>query len=384
MADLSTVTKKVWDSIRTDNPNDYGESLWRCSLLNNSWDTYKEYWDTYKEYLNKSDANVIPHADDIYDSSLYKKWTTTEDYRCYHNCLNQNYRGSVWRDITPSEEFIRQKCTWQRNYDYEYCIVKWRCTYKDDIIGTVASEFVLDDVCDMEIPFIPVEKKRETENKVIEAVQKIYREQYYRREFGMNIKESAIFEENMKMAHGRIVEVHDQIGVGYRAVIELDANMLKNIRIEMPKTDFDKKGCTCNKYTANGIPAVSKVEVYNDRVVKVTFTDGTFTKSVCSENDAFDIDVGITVCVMKRMLGKDGNKLYNNMIRDIHETMEKNIKEKEEAIAKKAEERNKKRKVELKKAAKKAKARQEQIDIQKTAMVEALHAYKMETGDDMK
>lgn len=383
MADLSIMTKKIWDSIRTYNPNDYGESLWRCSLLNNSWDTYKEYWDTYKEYLNKSDANVIPRADDIYDSSLYRKWTTTEDYRCYYNCLNQNYRVSVWRDTTPSEEFIRQKCNWTSSINYEYNYVTWRCAYKDDIIGTVVSEFVYDD--ELDIPhFIPVEQKRETENKIIKMIQDKYKEIYYRREFNMNIKETAMFEENMKMAHGRIVEVNHEFGTPSRAVIELDANMLRKLRIEMPTTDFDKKGCTCNKYTANGIPAVSKVEVYNDRVVKVTFTDGTFTKSVCSENDAFDIDVGITVCVMKRMLGKDGNKLYNNMIRDIHETMEKNIKKKEEAIAKKAEERNKKRKVELKKAAKKAKARQEQIDIQKTAMVEALHAYKMETGDDMK
>lgn len=349
MADLTTLT----------------ENLWRCSQLSNGWDNYKEHLDEY-------------------NSLFYKTWTTTEDYRCYHNYLNQNYRESVCCDTVPSEEFIRQKCTWQRNYDYEYCLIKWRCTYKDDVVGTVTSAFALADIDDIEIPFMPIEKKREAENKVIEAVQKIYREQYYRREFGMNIKESAIFEENMKMAHGRIVEVNHEIGVGSRAVIELDANMLRKLRIEMPTTDFDKKGCTCNKYTTNEVPAVSKVETYNDRVVKVTFTDGTFTKSVCSENDTFDIDVGITVCVMKRMFGKDGNKLYNNMIRDIHNVMDQNMKDKEMAIAKKAEERNKRRKAELKKAAKKAKARQEQIDIQKTAVVEALHAYKMETGDDMK
>lgn len=47
---------------------------------------------------------------------------------------------------------------------------------------------------------------------------------------------------------------------------------------------------------------ITNIEVYNDRVAKVTFDDGSFTKSVCQENDIFDLDVGITVCLMKKML----------------------------------------------------------------------------------
>lgn len=142
--------------------------------------------------------------------------------------------------------------------------------------------------------------------------------------------------------------------------------------------------CTPVRYENTGIPKVAKVETYNDRVVKVTFVDNTFTKSVCSPNDRFDIDVGITICLMKRWLGKDGNKLYNNMIRDIHKTMEHNEKAKEKAAEEKRERIRKQRKEELKKAAKKAKERQEQIDIQKTAMVEAMRVINTQTGDDMK
>ena len=118
--------------------------------------------------------------------------------------------------------------------------------------------------------------------------------------------------------------------------------------------------------------------------VKVTFSDGTFTKSVCGENDVFDLDVGITICVMKKVMGKDGHKLYNNMIRDIHETMEKNEKRAEKEKQLKAEFKRRQRKAELKKAAKKAKARQEQIDIQKTAIIEANRAMNDTTGDDLK
>lgn len=142
--------------------------------------------------------------------------------------------------------------------------------------------------------------------------------------------------------------------------------------------------CIPARYEGTRIPLVSKVETYNDRVVKVTFVDGSFTKSVCAENDIFDLDVGITICLMKRWLGKDGNKLYNNMLRDIHKKMESNEKEKEKEAAEKRERKTKQRKAELKKAAKKAKERQEQIDIQKTAMVEAMRVINTQTGDDMK
>ena len=131
-------------------------------------------------------------------------------------------------------------------------------------------------------------------------------------------------------------------------------------------------------------PKPVKVETYNDRVVKVTFEDGSFTKSVCSDNDTFDLDVGITICILKRAMGKDGHKLYNNMMRDIHKIMDENEKDKEKARKDKAERKAKQRKTELKAAAKKAKARQDQIDIQKTAFVEALRVSGIGSGDDLK
>lgn len=131
-------------------------------------------------------------------------------------------------------------------------------------------------------------------------------------------------------------------------------------------------------------PKPVKVETYNDRVVKVTFEDGSFTKSVCSDNDTFDLDVGITICILKRAMGKNGHKLYNNMMREIHKIMDENEKDKEKARKDKAERKAKQRKTELKAAAKKAKARQDQIDIQKTAFVEALRVSGIGSGDDLK
>jgi len=123
-----------------------------------------------------------------------------------------------------------------------------------------------------------------------------------------------------------------------------------------------------------GLPAVKKVEVYNNRVVKVTFIDGTFTKSVCSENDHFDLDVGITICAMKRLLGTNSDNAtreYNRFMNHVHAVMDRDAREKAEAKSQKESDKAKKRKIELKKAAKKLKAREEQIDIQKQAIIRA-------------
>lgn len=123
-----------------------------------------------------------------------------------------------------------------------------------------------------------------------------------------------------------------------------------------------------------GLPAVDKVEVYNDRAIKMTFIDGTFTKAVCSENDIFNLDVGITICAMKRLLGTNsGNatKEYNRFINYVHDVIDTNEKMKFAVEAQIAKEKAKKRKAELKKAAKKLKAKEEQIDIQKQAIIRA-------------
>ena len=92
---------------------------------------------------------------------------------------------------------------------------------------------------------------------------------------------------------------------------------------------------------------------------------------MCSENDHFDLDVGITVCAMKRMLGEKGNQYYNDFIRHAHKVIVENDKKKEAEAKEKAEARMKRRKAELKKAAKKLKAKEEQIDIHKQAIIRA-------------
>ena len=259
-----------------------------------------------------------------------------------------------------------------------------------DAIRFKYSDFVNDFVCErrLEMKFLRMsDMKKEIElciDDLVESVVKKYEEIAVKEAYRMScisVSTEKVNEviANIKMIGGKIDYADGEIKV--------PISSMHRISVNMPTTDFadtKKRRTWRNGYDGTDIPPVTDVQTYNNRVVKVTFADGSFTKAVCSENDNFDLDVGISVCITKRMMGKDGHKLYNNMMRKVHDQMVENAKREVKLQALETELKRQKRKDELKAAAKKAKARQEQIDIQKTAMVEALHAFKTETGDDMK
>lgn len=177
------------------------------------------------------------------------------------------------------------------------------------------------------------------------------------------------FDTALKAMHGNLsIELDGMCDIAH---IDVPLNYLKYFDIKMPITDFCVSKRTDTGNWINGLPAIKKIETYNDRVVKVTFIDDTFTKSVCSENDHFDLDVGITICCMKRLFGKDGNRMYNDMIRKAHKVIDENIKKKEAEAKEKAERKLKAKKAACKKATKKLLAKQEQIDIQTQAIIQA-------------
>ena len=126
---------------------------------------------------------------------------------------------------------------------------------------------------------------------------------------------------------------------------------------------------------------ITKVITHNDRVVIVKFSDGSFTKAVCSENDHFDLDVGIQVCLMKKMLGNAG---YYKTMKDIHKMMD----DQEEAKIKAAEEKKLRREKQKKKEAKSEKKRQANIDQYKRDIADAvamgIEAYHTVTPNDRK
>ena len=124
----------------------------------------------------------------------------------------------------------------------------------------------------------------------------------------------------------------------------------------------------CRPEKKNDPVCVAKVETYNGKVVKVTFADGSFEKAVCSDVDTFSVDVGITICVLKKMLGKDGHKEYNKLMRDVHKLMEKQVIDKVAERDRKAAAMKKAERAKEKAKQRKEKAREDYID----AHVEAL------------
>lgn len=268
----------------------------------------------------------------------------------------------------PTREEIEEKFTLYNDFNmnthmYSY-IYEYACEdgYKLRSECHVNAEDAINDVKRDRLLY---EVREALTNKVLDHYRKKNEEEY-----GMTGSEFKKFENDIRMIYGNIV-VEGLASNDCTAHIEVPFEYLKYIKVAMPTTDFCvSKG----KDTGNwieGIPAIKKVETYNDRVTKVTFIDDTFTKSVCSENDHFDEDVGITICCMKRLFGKDGNRMYNDMIRKAHKVIDENNKKKEAEAKEKAERKLKAKKVAGKKAAKKLFKKQEQIDIQTQAIIQA-------------
>lgn len=143
----------------------------------------------------------------------------------------------------------------------------------------------------------------------------------------------------------------------------------------MPITDRNNKRIIP---TICGGADIQDIQVYNNKVVKVIFSDGSFTKAVCGENDNFDLDVGITICVIKRMAGpgKIGHVWYNNLIRKAHQLMDDRADEKKLSAKIEAERKERIKKEQEKRKAGREKAKQEKIDIHSEAFLKALKEWK--------
>jgi hypothetical protein len=111
-----------------------------------------------------------------------------------------------------------------------------------------------------------------------------------------------------------------------------------------------------------------------NKVVEVTFADGTKQKAVCQEEDTFSLEAAISICISKQILG--GSSSYNNAIKrglkvydDKLKKIKQNAEEQQRIVKKKAKKAEyKKRRAAKKDAAEKEKA----IAIQTEAYVRAM------------
>lgn len=125
----------------------------------------------------------------------------------------------------------------------------------------------------------------------------------------------------------------------------------------------------------------------NDSIVHgviMDFKNGDRQKSICSEDDEFNLRVGISICLTKYLLhtycqAKNGSSAYNKVIEKCIDFLaEKDMKKHEEEQEKLRIEIRKAKRAEKKKRReerKKAKAREEAIDIQKEAYLRAMKEF---------
>lgn len=124
------------------------------------------------------------------------------------------------------------------------------------------------------------------------------------------------------------------------------------------------------------MPLIKDIQVKNDRVIIVYFADGDHTKAILSKNDTFNLEQGISICLMKKILadgtGCDGNNVYNKVVnyglKMYNRKQKEAVKAKEDAEKAKAEANAK---IARQKARKDAK-REEQINTQAEAFRRAM------------
>ena len=120
------------------------------------------------------------------------------------------------------------------------------------------------------------------------------------------------------------------------------------------------------------VPEIIDVKVINDKVIIVTFIDGTQTKAVCDKDDTFNLEVGIGICITKRLMSSDeqtGNSMFNKTIKNALKVMKRN--EQLEKTRKEAEEEEKRiaDKIKRKKEKRAEQRRQKKIQMMAEAIL---------------
>ncbi len=127
------------------------------------------------------------------------------------------------------------------------------------------------------------------------------------------------------------------------------------------------------------MPDITDVSVANDRVVFVTFADGTKEKAVLAADDQFSLEQGISICITKKLLSMktedNGSSVYNKIVEKGLKVVEDKKKKAEAEKQEKQVKSNRIKKLKAKKARKANAAREAQIEIQKEAYLRAMREF---------
>lgn len=161
-----------------------------------------------------------------------------------------------------------------------------------------------------------------------------------------------------------------------------------NPKIQGAKNVINYNGGTINAYYNNEnhviMPDISKVQVVKkggkSSVIVVTFADDTKEKAVLNPEDKFNLEYGISICITKKLLSEvsDGqgsslfNKIHNHAMSIYYADKELQNKQRREAEERKARVSRLARKKAAKAEKRRQKTREEEIEIQKEAILRAI------------
>lgn len=129
-------------------------------------------------------------------------------------------------------------------------------------------------------------------------------------------------------------------------------------------------------------------ETGKDKIVIVSFFDGTQEKAVCDNEDTFSLEQGITICLMKYFLsaltGEDGTKEYNKTIRKAVKLYNRRLRERTETLELQLIERERKAKKLRKHKARAERKRKEEDERQIKNYTEAIRRIEAEQTEKPK
>lgn len=138
---------------------------------------------------------------------------------------------------------------------------------------------------------------------------------------------------------------------------------------------------------ADILPAIEDIKFYDQKVIVVSFADGTKEiAKVDEKNDYFDIEQGVSICIAKKLLSDktDGNgtSVYNKLVKYALDVEAENRKAEARAITKERERKERlekrRRKTQEKRREKANARREEMIETQAEAYVRAMKKLREE------
>lgn len=145
------------------------------------------------------------------------------------------------------------------------------------------------------------------------------------------------------------------------------------------------KGCTKIEFEIKNIRVLPNEE--DPHVVIVEFNGGHVEKAVTAKGDKFDLETGISICLMKAMIftlistdnaTREYNRIIKKALKQYEDIKKEKVKEEERKIIK---ERQKAKRI-AKKKARDERRRKQTINDQKEAYVQAMLELKSMSGDD--